>query len=252
MLVNYSDSDNEEAVNKVEKEKLPLPEFIIKDNEKKKRSFDPTFHQGRIRKIPHIEGNWSFFLFLKIPVDIKYSQWYSKLTKETNNVFSKEYGNKEGLNMCINKEINSFTLSLSKTCFFKYEQLRGLESKLKYSFREMNKFTIQFNNLTYFENEDKTRTFLSLETSSNSNQKLNILSKKMNIILLTYNQPPFYDPPRFHTSLYWSLPPFSINETILQSLLNNEKLTQQTSTIEFEIDKLYYKLGHRIESINLQ
>jgi hypothetical protein len=62
-----------------------------------------------------------------------------------------------------------------------------------------------------------------------------------------YNQPVFYDPPRFHTSIAWSLNESSINiPDIPQSCLDD------MSTNTFVISKLYIKQGNRINHIDLK
>lgn len=60
-----------------------------------------------------------------------------------------------------------------------------------------------------------------------------------------FNQPVFYDPPRFHTSIAWSLD--SIKESdISQSCIDN--MNNNT----FTLSRLYIKQGNRINHIDLK
>lgn len=64
--------------------------------------------------------------------------------------------------------------------------------------------------------------------------------------MLEYNQPVFYDPPRFHTSIAWSL-----KERDIQLLNIPESCIDNMLINSFHITRLYIKQGHLVHHIDL-
>lgn len=67
--------------------------------------------------------------------------------------------------------------------------------------------------------------------------------KRVDTIMKQYNQPVFYDPPRFHTSIAWSLDtePFEIPSHCIDTMMTNT----------FNLSRLYIKQGNRMNHIDL-
>lgn len=64
--------------------------------------------------------------------------------------------------------------------------------------------------------------------------------------MVRYRKPTFYDPPRFHTSIAWSL-----KEEVVTSLEIPSTVMEQLIKNVYHVSKLYIKMGNRLEKIDL-
>lgn len=62
-----------------------------------------------------------------------------------------------------------------------------------------------------------------------------------------FKQPKFYDPPRFHTSLAWS-----VTEEKVKSVKIPPTDLEQIAQQSYHINRLYIKQGHLVKHIDLQ
>jgi hypothetical protein len=70
--------------------------------------------------------------------------------------------------------------------------------------------------------------------------------KHVDKVMTQYRKPMFYDPPRFHTSIAWSLK----EETIASLNIPSTAIEHLIKDV-YHISKLYIKMGNRIETMDL-
>ncbi|XP_071747144.1 U6 snRNA phosphodiesterase 1 [Lepeophtheirus salmonis] len=145
----------------------PLRSEDLKTSEADLESKSLKDHQGRVRTVEHISGNWASFVFADATGII--------------NDFLRLCDIPDYLSKC-----DSFHLSLSKLF--------------------MIHITIDLiNSLKVFLNDDKTRTFVALNVLDSNNEFLCNIQEGVDSVLEERDLPPFYDPPEYHISLFWCL-----------------------------------------------
>lgn len=65
-------------------------------------------------------------------------------------------------------------------------------------------------------------------------------------VMKEYRKPTFYDPPRFHASIAWSL-----QESIIESIHIPPDIMEELAKSVHNISKIYVKMGNRIETVLL-
>jgi len=95
-------------------------------------------------------------------------------------------------------------ISLSRPIFLRAHQREELRKAVKEVAYTSKRFLASFSRLAVFCNDEKTRTFLSLEVGA-GHDRLRAMSNGL-IKLLTYlRQKEYYTEPRFHASIAWAL-----------------------------------------------
>ncbi|KAI8078234.1 UPF0406 protein C16orf57, partial [Gilbertella persicaria] len=95
-------------------------------------------------------------------------------------------------------------ISLSRPVYLRKYQLDQFAQEIKEALAHISSFSIAFAQLAPLTNDEKTRSFLTLEIGTGYNE-LQQCMKCVDKIMLQYHKPVFYHPPRFHTSIAWSL-----------------------------------------------
>ncbi|KAI9473680.1 MAG: hypothetical protein EXX96DRAFT_578924 [Benjaminiella poitrasii] len=242
-LVQYESSDDEE-------EQVENTELIQKKSLKRKSSTDlpeknkmprlPSFfdaqrpvvvkeqEQNRIRKVPHKVDSWATFVYFKVDL--------------TNSNIMKKIGH------CLDNSvelIEEFHISLSRPVYFRKFQLESFVNDIKNAVRQIESFTIAFAQLACLTNDEQTRSFLTLEIGSGYNELVQCM-KCIDKVMTQYRKPVFYDPPRFHTSVAWSL-----SEKDVQALNIPSSVIQDELKEVYSLTKMYIKMGNKIETIDL-
>jgi len=210
LLCEYSDSSENECDNveppTVKKarhgEKLPVPTqiqsmFNSQDVHNNILPADePCKHQNRVRRFPHVRGNWATCLFAELKPHL-----IEDLRTLQNKLF-KALESSEDLEVKISPELH---MSVSRTVTF---QLQWIELFLRKITKEIGLKISRFSlywlpELKIFLNDDKTRTFVGLCVRNDGELRkvVNIIDKELEELKLE----PFYNPPHFHVSLLWCL-----------------------------------------------
>nr|XP_040575640.1 U6 snRNA phosphodiesterase-like [Lepeophtheirus salmonis] len=167
----------------------PLRSEDLKTSEADLESKSLKDHQGRVRTVEHISGNWASFVFADATGII--------------NDFLRLCDIPDYLSKC-----DSFHLSLSKLFMIQYEDIQPLKKELSDIIVHYPYFSITIdliNSLKVFLNDDKTRTFVALNVLDSNNEFLCNIQEGVDSVLEERDLPPFYDPPEYHISLFWCL-----------------------------------------------
>ncbi|KAI5430607.1 uncharacterized protein LOC127127968 isoform X2 [Lathyrus oleraceus] len=177
---------------------------------------DMQIHQtNKVRSFPHVDGNYALHVY--IPINI------SSPSKKELAAFLKKISSQEPslhvvdvdvpLNiLCKNDEKleqvalgREFHISLGRTVPLRVHQIDSVVSMLRNKLQTQQHYWIDFNNWEVFVNDDRTRTFLSVEVVHGGLVEIRKQIEAVNAIYRLHNLPEFYEDPRPHISLAWSL-----------------------------------------------
>ncbi|KZT20018.1 hypothetical protein NEOLEDRAFT_1165226 [Neolentinus lepideus HHB14362 ss-1] len=236
-LVDYDDNDDDSSSDDPpslppeKKRKLPalsgsLATTAPVDN--------PALHQGRVRTTPYVEGQYAAYVYVPVALEPR-----SKLLKLVRKVYrdakkavptlhpiesspstSRDTARsgpsmKEGTESAASRSTagdSAFDLelpqelhvSLSRPIFLRAHQLGELKRAVKSIAASHSQFTASFATFSNLTNDERTRTFLSLEIGAGHSQ-LSSLSTALTSLLRSLRQKSFYSEPRFHASFAWAL-----------------------------------------------
>ncbi|CAG8520577.1 27048_t:CDS:2 [Dentiscutata erythropus] len=210
----------------------PLPlEFLELYQDERQKNYtkhieDPSNHQGRIRTKPHVEG---------FQVITSENENLDDLDDETNFKF---------FHNDVTQPVNTpetLHISLSRPLFLKYFQIERFWDNLRKGFEDKKRFSLSFSEISHFINDEKTRSFLALEVGRGVNE-LKTLLEHVNKVAKDFRQEEFYENPRFHASILWSVGDVPIYESLRDALINSgfEDIIRD---YVFIINKMVCKIG---------
>ncbi|CAL8080708.1 unnamed protein product [Calicophoron daubneyi] len=194
-LVNYSSSD--ESADEGEHEsptgtKLELPGFLESlpsDPARFPQHFDdPNLHQCRQRSFPHETGNWATSVFINCSsaLDTLLMQILRNPKLLHNSLWH------------LFAPVEELHLSLSKTWPIMHHWIDGLIQALTEGFSSVEKCHVDI-----FVNEEASRSFVALCTTSGSSDHLIPVVKIVDRCVQSFRGPVYYKDPRFHVSMLW-------------------------------------------------
>ncbi|KAM0043056.1 putative cyclic phosphodiesterase, U6 snRNA phosphodiesterase Usb1 [Helianthus debilis subsp. tardiflorus] len=170
---------------------------------------------SRIRSFPHIEGNYALHVY--IPVFIP-----SERKKELIQFLKKATSLVQGLHvvdidvplhMLLKDEEKmvqaalgrEFHISLGRTVPIRVHQIDSVVAMLRQKLQFQKRYLIDFNKWEVFVNDDKTRTFLSIENTTGGLAEITKQIQAVNEVYKLHNLPEFYKDPRPHISIAWAV-----------------------------------------------
>ncbi|KAI0718424.1 hypothetical protein C8T65DRAFT_804065 [Cerioporus squamosus] len=226
-LVEYSSSDEEAPVPPSEStRKLPVDSPSPPPKKRKLPSLsthllpqvpvdDPALHQGRRRTTPHVEGQFAAYVFIPVAVPKK-----SKLFGLMSRIFSTAKESvpilhpigfteadvdaaREGPSISDDGHVE-LHISLTRPTYLRAHQRDEFRRAVQAATRTRVKFPASFATVSELMNDERTRTFLTLEVGA-GHDYLKELSDSLTPALRSIRQKEFYEQPRFHASLAWAL-----------------------------------------------
>ncbi|KAJ5072030.1 hypothetical protein M0811_09674 [Anaeramoeba ignava] len=167
------------------KPNLKLPqeflEFLPENQKQKQKQNEKMIDSfGKVRKVPHIEGNFAFHI--KITIQDKNNQ-FSKLIQTK----TKEIEEKTKRKVFLIKDPH---ISLSETIYIRYHFIKPLIKKIQDSIIQSKVpiFHFSFDSIEWFENEEKTRGFIAFLIKE-GNQNIIHLVNLINDCFLSFGFP---------------------------------------------------------------
>ncbi|KAF9485886.1 hypothetical protein BDN70DRAFT_870814 [Pholiota conissans] len=212
-LVSYSSSDeDEEKEGPSEEGKSVQPEPLQKKRKLPPVSAslvppgpidNPALHQGRIRTTPHVEGQFAAHVYVSLPLGR-----HSMLHKLVQNILRDAKTAIPALcDIWPAEEASTrpeLHISLSRPIFLRAHQREDLKRAVKNIAKAHKAFIVSFATLSELINDEKTRTFLTLEVGAGY-QELRSLVGALTPSLKSIRQQEYYVNPRFHASIAWAL-----------------------------------------------
>ncbi|XP_052887001.1 uncharacterized protein LOC108476263 [Gossypium arboreum] len=172
---------------------------------------------SRVRSFPHVEGNYALHIYIP-DTFFEWPQASSVVPQFLKRVSSvvpnlhvvdidvpldtlcKEEHKLE--QVALGRE---FHISLGRTVPIRVHQIDSIVTMLCQKLQFQKRYWIDFNKWEVFINDDRTRTFLSLEVVTGGLPEITKQIQAVNEVYKLHNLPEFYKDPRPHISLAWAL-----------------------------------------------
>ncbi|KAI8144110.1 U6 snRNA phosphodiesterase Usb1 [Fennellomyces sp. T-0311] len=232
-LAHYESSSDEGSDTEQPSSAMPaLPSFFSPAT----KTDDPGRHQGRVRTKPHIENNWATHVYVEVPASGGIKQIVGPLISDQIHSLVQE-GDDEGL----------LHISLSRAVFLKEHQLDSFAQSIREHVTQVGGFRITFAQVSVLTNDEKTRSFITVEVGAGYSELLSIL-KSVDAVMEKFKRPVFYKPPRFHASVAWCLRPEPLEDAI--GTIPAVEL-DDLANVSHMVTKLIVKMGNRVVQIPL-
>ncbi|KAI8390213.1 hypothetical protein BD560DRAFT_3784 [Blakeslea trispora] len=182
-------------------------------------------HKGRVRAVSHRHDSWATYVYCKVNL----SSELECLTDYLNGL----------------EPIEEQHISLCRPVYLRKHQLDSFAQAVSNALQGIACFDIAFAQLAPLTNDEKTRSFMTLEVGKGYNELMHCM-KCIDKVMTQFHKPVFYDPPRFHTSIAWSL-----EQSKIESLCIPPKAIDPIVDQNFFISKIYIKMGNRVEQVSL-
>ncbi|TYG85180.1 hypothetical protein ES288_A13G032500v1 [Gossypium darwinii] len=174
-----------------------------------------TGQPSRVRSFPHVEGNYALHVYIPVFIpSISKKEMGQFLTRVSSvvpnlhvvdidiplNTLCKEEHKLE--QVALGRE---FHISLGRTVPIRVHQIDSIVAMLRQKLQFQKRYWIDFNKWEVFVNDDRTRTFLSLEVVTGGLPEITKQIQAVNEVYKLHNLPEFYKDPRPHISLAWAL-----------------------------------------------
>jgi len=197
-LVSYSSSESETEEPPAKKKKLPslaasLVTPVPVDH--------PELHQGRVRTIPHVEGQWAAHVYVSLEV-----KEHRPLGKLLDDIFQDAAMTTPTLKTVWSTTSNKRELhiSLSRPTYLRAHQREDLKRAVQTISKRFSPFSVSFATFSELINDERTRTFLTIEVGA-GHHELQAISLALTPTLHAILQKEYYEDPRFHASIAWAL-----------------------------------------------
>ncbi|KDQ09910.1 hypothetical protein BOTBODRAFT_58433 [Botryobasidium botryosum FD-172 SS1] len=159
---------------------------------------DPTAHQGRRRLQPHVDGQFAAHVYISVPLNRKTFRILQNALALAKVEVPELYS------LLGEGEKCDLHISLSRPIYLRAHQREEFKRAIRTLASESAPFIASFACFTSFTNDERTRTFLSLEIGA-GHSELRRLSSALTPHLNFLHQKTYYDQPRFHASIAWAL-----------------------------------------------
>ena len=234
------------------------------------------------RSIPHIDGNYATHIYIKVINHdlfkdiIDYIQ--DKITKHTDKVINHSdkvinhtdkvtnHSKRRKVNHSIHSKQSLIIpcesliipcdlplhTSLSRPIYLIKDQIKPLVNHLTHSI-SLKPFLLRYSKSKLFYNDDHTRLFLSICVLPSAH--LHTLTRIVDSILVTINQPPFYTPPEWHVSICWEVVDDQINNAMTEDILESEVMKGFERELRARpemVETVTIKCGNRVFDVGLK
>ncbi|XP_065873052.1 uncharacterized protein [Euphorbia lathyris] len=245
--------------------KAPLPppplSLLTPPNSIGAMDFSQSDKPSRVRSFAHVEGNYALHVY--IPVYIP-----SPSKKEATHFLKRVSSLVPGLHV-VDADVpldilckddkkleqialgQEFHISLGRTVPIRVHQIDSVITMLRQRLQFQKRYWIDFSKWEAFVNDDKTRTFLSIEIVTGGLAEITKQIQSVNEVYKLHSLPEFYKDPRPHISLAWLLGDVSdslkrvieqVNKSGIGGSLQRRVFTCKFSGIECRIGNKTYKI----------
>ncbi|KAK4285037.1 hypothetical protein QN277_001785 [Acacia crassicarpa] len=179
------------------------------------QDFLQTGQTSRFRSFPHVDGNYALHVYIPIyipsPSKKELAAFLKKVSSHEPSLHAVDVDLPLNI-LCKNKEKldqdllgRKFHISLGRTVPIRVHQIDSMVSMLRQKLQTQKRYWIDFSKWEVFVNDERTRTFLSLEVTQGGLREITKQIEAVNGVYKLHNLPEFYKDPRPHISLAWAL-----------------------------------------------
>ncbi|KAG8812014.1 poly(U)-specific 3'-to-5' RNA exonuclease [Serendipita sp. 400] len=254
-LVSYS-SDSEEEIKETNTKRMKLLPKLSSTLVVEPPKDDPSLHQGRVRTTPFVDGHFATHVYVSIDLEQNprlksfLEEVLAEVDKTESNVF--RLFNTENDANPVASNSGELHLSVSRPLYLREHQRDNLRKRMRQLATESSRFNASFASFSILDNDEKTRSFLTLEIGA-GHEELNTLSTALNPLLRELRQPSYYIQARYHASIGWILtteeagPRFSKQLVQRLDLLYGERLR----ALILEAEEVHVKIGKQVSKYQL-
>ncbi|TDL23211.1 hypothetical protein BD410DRAFT_787528 [Rickenella mellea] len=172
---------------------------------------NPLLHQGRIRTMPHADGQFAAYVFVPVVLDQHSTELHQLLAdalncaKDTEPALQSDWYTHDLPNaQKANIGTRELHISLTRPIYLRAHQREELKRAVKQAAQNHPTFVASFAAFATFVNDERTRAFVGMEVGA-GHAELQSLSETLKPLLRLLHQRPFYEDPRFHASFAWAL-----------------------------------------------
>lgn len=169
----------------------------------------------RVRSFPHVEGNYALHVYIPVYIPSVPKKELALFLKRVSslvpglhvvdvdvplNILCRDDQKLE--QVALGRE---FHISLGRTVPIRVHQIGSVVAMLQQKLQYQNRYWIDFSKWQVFVNDDRTRTFLSIEIITGGLAEITKQIQAVNEVYRLHKLPEFYKDPRPHISLAWAL-----------------------------------------------
>ncbi|KAH9770510.1 U6 snRNA phosphodiesterase [Citrus sinensis] len=175
----------------------------------------PTGQPSRVRNFPHVEGNYALHVYIPVLIPLAPKKELAQFLKRVSSILPGIYvvdvdvpftslrkDDSELEQVAFGRE---FHISLGRTVPIRVHQIDSIVAMLRQRLQSQRRYWIDFSKWEVFVNDDRSRTFLSLEVTTGGLLEITKQIQVVNEVYRLHNLPEFYKDPRPHISLAWLL-----------------------------------------------
>ncbi|KVI04588.1 U6 snRNA phosphodiesterase isoform X1 [Cynara cardunculus var. scolymus] len=167
---------------------------------------------SRIRSFPHIKGNYALHVYIPVFIPSGRKEELAHFMKKVTSIIPGLHvvdidvpllmllKDEKLVQAALGRE---FHISLGRTVPIRVHQIDSVVTMLRQKLQLQNPYLIDFNKWEVFVNDDRTRTFLSVENTSGGLVEVRKQIQSVNEVYKLHNLPEFYKDPRPHISIAW-------------------------------------------------
>ncbi|KAL3647542.1 hypothetical protein CASFOL_008510 [Castilleja foliolosa] len=170
---------------------------------------------NRVRSFPHVEGNFAVHVYIPVTIPLA--------PRKEISVFLKRVASIEPELHVVDIDIplinltkdeqkfdqvvlgREFHVSLGRTVPIRVHQRDSMLAMLRQRLQSHRRYWIDFNKWEVFVNDDRMRTFLSVEVTTGGLAEIKKQIEAVNEVYRLHNLPEFYKDPRPHISIAWAV-----------------------------------------------
>ncbi|KAH7286994.1 hypothetical protein KP509_32G032100 [Ceratopteris richardii] len=185
--------------------RLPPPPMELLTTSNSISILQSESHFGRIRSFPHVEGNYALHVYIPVPLSALSKWQLEPLIKKAYSIAPELKSmemDEQSQELKLSKE---YHISLSRTVAVRLHQINSIVTMLQNKFERQKGFWFELNRWELFINDEKTRSFLSLEVVGKGLVEICRQIQLVDEVFQLHNLPVYYKTPRPHASVAWAL-----------------------------------------------
>ncbi|XP_050223896.1 uncharacterized protein LOC126673704 [Mercurialis annua] len=217
---------------------------------------------NRVRSFEHVEGNYALHVYIPVHIPATSKKEIILFLKKVSTLVpglhvvdvdipldTLRKDDRKLEQIAVGRE---FHISLGRTVPIRVHQIDSVVSMLRQRLQLKKPYWIDFSKWEVFVNDEKTRTFLSLEVVTGGLAEITKQIESVNLVYKLLNLPEFYKDPRPHISLAWAMGDISdsmkrvvkeeMNKSSSRVSSQNHIFTCKFSGIECKIGNKTYKI----------
>ncbi|KAL2526911.1 hypothetical protein Adt_11965 [Abeliophyllum distichum] len=213
----------------------------------------------RVRSFPHIEGNFSLHVYIPVSIPLVPRKELAQFLRRVPTLLPGLHV--VDIDIPLNNLVDDvqkleqvvlgreFHVSLGRTIPIRVHQRDSVVSMLRQRLHSQRRYWIDFNKWEVFVNDDRTRTFLSMEVTAGGLAEITKHIQAVNEVYRLHNLPEFYKDPRPHISIAWALGDISdslkrVMEEETKRYITNGALSQK-HTFMCKFSGILCKIGNK-------